>query len=149
MTELRRLIDRRKIRQTYHTIDRDQVSSILADQLPDHKSFMLYGKYTIPKVEPLEKALSSSIVSEAKSQAAKYDCENFALHLHSVMAMEYECNACGLIISLKSEHVFNVFVARDNGIYQVYEYKEHSDKLSRVKKTELPDYIIKGQTLII
>ncbi len=149
MTELRRLIDRRKIRQTYHTIDRDQVSSILEDHLPDHNTFMLYGKYTIPKIEPLKNALSSSIVSEAKSQAAKYDCENFALHLHSVMTMEYECNACGLIISLKSDHVFNVLVARDNGIYQVYEYKDRSNKLSRVKKTELPDYIIKGGTLII
>ncbi len=149
MTELRRLIDRRKIRKTYHTIEKEQVKSILEDHLPEHRSFLLYGKYTIPKVEPLRDALSSSIIDEAKSQAAEYDCENFSLHLHSVMTMEYECNACGLIVSLESDHVFNIFVARDHGMYQVYEYKEHSGKISQVKKTELPDYIIKGQTVLI
>ncbi len=149
MVPFKRLIDRRRIKKTYHTIDREQVRNILNDNLPEHRAFLLYGKYTVPKLNPLKKALSSSIVSEAKSQAGEYDCKNFALHLHSVMTMEYECNACGIVVSLESDHVFNVFVARNNGIYQMYEYKDHSNKISRIKKTELPDYVIKGQTVLL
>ncbi len=148
MSSLKQLIDRRRIKRTYHTIDREQVSKILEEHLPEHRSFLLYGKYTIPKLDPLKAALSSSIVEEAKAQAAEYDCDNFALHMHSVMTMEYECNACGLVISLESDNVFNIFVARDNGIYQVYEYKPHKGTVVQVKKTELPDYVIKGQTIL-
>lgn len=149
MPSFKRLIDRRRIKKTYHTINREQVRGVLNEHLPEHRAFLLYGKYTVPKLNPLKTALSSSIIKEAKFQAGNYDCENFALHLHSVMIMEYECNACGLVVSRKSDHVFNVFIARDNGMYQVYEYKDHKNKVSRIKSTELPDYVIKGQTLLI
>ena len=149
MSELRRLFDRRKIRQTYHTIEREQVESILTEHLPAHTAFLLYRKYKIPKLEELKDAISSTIVEEARNKCDEYDCENFALHLHSVMTMEYDCNACGVVVSRASNNVFNIFLARDHGIYQVYNYKSHKNTLSQVKKTELPDYVIEGQTIVL
>jgi|GEM_PF-2391763 len=149
MSILRKSIDKSRLSRSYHAIPRDQLKSILEEGLPEHETLWLDRKYNVPEVEPLSKALSSSVLDETKYKAHDYNCDNFSVYLHSVLSLDYGCNACGIVISLASERAFNIMVARDHGENQVYEYRPKKDKLVKVKKTERPGYVIKGQTILI
>ncbi|MBS3736400.1 MAG: hypothetical protein V5A87_01445 [Candidatus Bipolaricaulota bacterium] len=149
MSILRKSIERGRLNRTYRAVPRDQLESILNEGLPEHKTLWLDRKYNVPDLEPLKKALSSSVLGETKYKAHDYNCDNFSVYLHSVLSLEYGCNACGIVISLKSGRVFNIMIARDHGASKVYEYRPKKDKLTKVKETERPGYVIKGQTILI
>lgn len=149
MSVLRKSLDRSRLKRTYHAIPRDQLESILKEDLPDHKTLWLDRKYNVPNLEQLKRALSSSVLGETKYKAHDYNCDNFSVYLHSVLSLEYGCNACGIVISLESERIFNIMIARDHGASRVYEYRPKKDSLTKVKKTERPGYVIKDQTILI
>jgi len=149
MSVLRKPLDRSRLKRSYHAIPREQLETILKEGLPEHNTLWLDHKYNVPKLEPLKKALSSSVLGETKYRAHDYNCDNYSVYLHSVLSLDYGCNACGIVISLKSERVFNIMIARDHGVNRVYEYRPKKDVLTAVKKTERPGYVIKGQTILI
>lgn len=149
MSVLRKSLERSRLNRTYHAVPRDQLESILQDDLPDHKTIWLDRKYNVPELKPLKKALSSSVLSETKYKAHDYNCDNFSVYLHSVLSLEYGCNACGIVISIESGRVFNIMIARDHGVSRVYEYRPKKDTLAKVKETERPGYVIKDQTILI
>ena len=149
MSILRKSIDRRRLKRSYHAIPRDQLEAILTEELPEHKTLWLDRKYNVPDLEELKKALSSSVLGETKYKAHDYNCDNFSVYLHSVLSLDYGCNACGIVISLESGKLFNIMVARDHGANRVYEYRPKKDSLTAVKETERPGYVIEGQTILI
>jgi len=149
MSVVRRSIDRRRLKKSYHTIPRDQLEKILNEELPEHNTLWLDRKYNVPNFESLRKALSSSVLGETKYRAHDYNCDNYSVYLHSVLSLDYGCNACGVVISLDSNRAFNIMVARDHGAARVYEYRPEKEKIVEIKKTERPGYIIKGQTILI
>ncbi len=135
---LRKPIERSRLSRTYRAISRDQLESILNKNLPEHETLWLDRKYNVPDLEPLKQALSSSVLSETKHKTHDYNCDNFSVYLHSVLSLEYGCNGCGIVISLKSGQVFNIMIARDHGDSKVYEYRPKKDALTKVKETNDP-----------
>ena len=149
MSVLKKALDRRRLRRSYHAIPREQIEKILVEGLPEHNTLWLDRKYNVPNLDPLRKALSSSVLGETKYRAHEYNCDNYSVYLHSVLSLDYGCNACGIVISLESNRLFNIMVARDHGAPKVYEYRPEKESLTAVKETERPGYVIKNQTILI
>lgn len=131
-------------------IDSRELSNILNDQLPNHKRFPLDGKYEVPHIDNLKQAIEEIKLDQNEYVREMYDCENFSLHFHSVLALNHGINTCGVVISYDSAHAFNILVShkgsKDSIQVQVFEPQSDEMWLPNVKKDM---YILEDSIILI
>lgn len=150
MKFLKKLFNKHKINKSKIEIDQSELRNLLNKQLPKHKLFSLDDKYKIPHIDDLKKAINETAIDETKYRSSYFDCENFSMYFFSILALEYSYNGCGIVISYKSQHAFNILVSHrgSKDSLQVHVFEPQNDKiwLPNIKKDK---YIIKDQTILI
>lgn len=131
-------------------ISNSELSDILDNQLPNHKRFTLDGKYEVPHIDDLKKAIEETKLDQNQYIRDMYDCDNFSLHFHSVLALNHGINTCGVVISYESAHAFNILISHkgDKDSIQVHVFEPQNDQmwLPNIKKDK---YILEDSIILI
>ena len=150
MKFLKKLINKHRINRNKIEISQSELVDLLNEQLPKHELLPLDGKYQIPYIGDLKKAIKETVIDEITYRSNYFDCENMSMYFHSILALEYGYNGCGVVISYQSKHAFNILVSHKGrkDSLQVHVFEPQSDKmwLPNIKKDK---YIIKDQTILI
>jgi len=147
---LKKLINKHRINRNKIEISQSKLVDLLNEQLPEHKLLPLDGKYQIPHIDDLEKAIDETVIDEIDWVKNTFDCDDISMHFHSILALEYSYNGCGIVLSFASKHAFNILISHRGSRYnlQVHVFEPQSDKMwtPNIKKDK---YIIKDQTILI
>lgn len=130
-------------------VNRQKLYTIIKDKIKKPNLITLDTKYQVPELNRLKLLLDRTAINEAKYVADYYDCENFAFHLMSVLALKYRINAFGTVISYDSEHGFNVAVALKDNDFKVYKVEPQSDKIWEAVGEKTERYDAKGEIILI
>lgn len=150
MMFLKKLFNRYKVNRQEIDINQTKLVSLLNDKLPEHKLFALDGKYRVPHTDDLNDFIKNTKIDENNYLSNFYDCENFAFHFHSILALNYHINSCGIVISYESAHAFNVLVSHQGGKdnLQVNIFEPQSDNMWLPNKDK-NNYKIEDQIILI
>ncbi|MGV9142082.1 MAG: hypothetical protein ACOC1X_04005 [Promethearchaeota archaeon] len=130
-------------------INQSKVKAILEEQLPTHNLLSLDVTYFVPEHDQFKKILHKTEVDEIEWVKDKFDCENHSFYLHSLLALNYDINSCGIVISYASEHAFNIILTHKNGNISTYILEPQEDKLWKPGNQPKDRYIIKDQIILI
>jgi len=142
-------IEKQKLKKDLRTISGNDVWNIVNDEFDNPRVNILDSKYKVPRLEYLKHALSKTAIDRARYVSDLYDCDNFAFHLHSVLALEYHINSVGIVISGASRHAFNIVIAHEGGKEKVYKLEPQADRLWRPEKPERDKYVVSGELILI
>lgn len=138
-----------KVSKNRTKVEQSRVKDILSTQLPEHKVLPLDGKYFIPQYEHLKQAIKQTKVDKIKWIRNIFDCENHALYFYSLLALDYQINTCGIVISYRSKHAFNIVLAKENNQTKVFKFEPQTDEMWRPQDPEKEEYITKNQIILI
>lgn len=131
-------------------VGQKRVKKILDNQLPEHKILFLDGKYRIPDHKKLRRAIQGTTVEELGYQKDLWDCENFSLHFLSKIALEYNINACGMVLAYSVKHAFNIVLTHRNNKIKVSFFEPQEDVLLSPSQVEQKDhYQVEDQIILI
>jgi len=142
-------IEKQRLKKDLRTISGNVVWDIVTNEIDNPKVRILDNKYKVPRLEYLKHALSKTAINRARYVSDYYDCDNFAFHLHSVLALEYHINSVGIVISGKSRHAFNLSIAHEGGNEKVYKIEPQADRVWRPEQPERDKFVASGELILI
>lgn len=103
------------------------------------------GKYYAPDLEKMKKIAFETKVDELEYIKNKFDCENFAGYLKSIVALKYGVNSIGKVIDYSSKHSFNIIILSDG---QVKVFEPQNDNFIPVENDDRMYKLEKGYVII-
>ena len=149
MNFINKWLNKRQVGKNKKQVGQARLRDVLKEQLPTHKVFPLDGIYYVPEHSDFMKMLKKTKVDEIKYLSEKFDCESFSFYLHSILALNYNINSCGIVISYESGHAFNIIVTHKSGILQTYILEPQDDKIWKPEDNDSGRYIIENQIILI
>lgn len=127
----KRLWDRRQVKKKTKQYSPKNIKKVLNTDLIEPKVFAsgLDGQYFVPEYEDMEDIIVDNKIDKLKYYSNKFDCEQMSFMFQSLIALQYHINSVGVVLSLRSQHAFNVLIVRFKGKLRVLKYEPQDDSL--------------------
>jgi len=149
LQKLLKWLDKQRLKKDLHTLSGNDVWNLVNNEFDNPRINILDSKYKVPRLDYLRQALSKTAIDRARYISDIYDCDNFAFHLHSVLALEYNINSVGIVISSASRHAFNIAIVHEGGGEKVYKIEPQADRVWRPEQPERDKYVASGELILI